>query len=110
MVDALYHCHEGNVLWTDSPGNTGPHFVDFDDSRTGPAVQDFWMLLGADRVLPCNLTGGQLKGADLTRADVRHALFVDADVSRANFSGAMLKQADFTGVQRHGARGLDDII
>ena len=42
-------CHEGNVLWTDSPGNTGPHFVDFDDSRTGPAIQDFWMLLGADR-------------------------------------------------------------
>ena len=42
-------CHEGNVLWTDSPGNTGPHFVDFDDSRTGPAVQDLWMLLGADR-------------------------------------------------------------
>jgi Ser/Thr protein kinase RdoA (MazF antagonist) len=42
-------CHEGNVLWTDSPGNTGPHFVDFDDSRTGPAVQDLWMLLGAGR-------------------------------------------------------------
>jgi Ser/Thr protein kinase RdoA (MazF antagonist) len=42
-------CHEGNVLWTDSPGNTGPHFVDFDDSRTGPAVQDLWMLLGAER-------------------------------------------------------------
>jgi Ser/Thr protein kinase RdoA (MazF antagonist) len=42
-------CHEGNVLWTDSPGNTGPHFVDFDDSRMGPAVQDLWMLLGAGR-------------------------------------------------------------
>jgi Ser/Thr protein kinase RdoA (MazF antagonist) len=34
--------HEGNVLWTDD----GPHFVDFDDSRMGPAVQDLWMLLG----------------------------------------------------------------
>ena len=33
--------HVGNVLWTDS----GPHFVDFDDSRMGPAVQDLWMLL-----------------------------------------------------------------
>ena len=42
-------CHEGNVLWTDSAGNVGPHFVDFDDSRMGPAVQDFWMLLGAGR-------------------------------------------------------------
>ena len=29
-------CHPGNVLWTEG----GPHFVDFDDSRTGPAVQD----------------------------------------------------------------------
>lgn len=42
-------CHEGNVLWTDSIDNVGPHFVDFDDSRMGPAVQDFWMLLGAGR-------------------------------------------------------------
>ena len=39
-------CHGGNVLWTDE----GPHFVDFDDSRTGPAVQDVWMLLSGDRV------------------------------------------------------------
>jgi Ser/Thr protein kinase RdoA (MazF antagonist) len=38
-------CHAGNVLWTDD----GPHFVDFDDSRTGPAVQDLWMLLSGDR-------------------------------------------------------------
>ena len=34
-------CHPSNVMWTDN----GPHFVDFDDSRTGPAVQDFWMLV-----------------------------------------------------------------
>ena len=38
-------CHVGNVLWTDA----GPHFVDFDDSRTGPAVQDLWMLLSGER-------------------------------------------------------------
>lgn len=37
-------CHAGNVLWTDN----GPHFVDFDDSRTGPAIQDLWMLLSGD--------------------------------------------------------------
>ncbi len=37
--------HVGNVLWTDA----GPHFVDFDDARTGPAVQDLWMLLSGDR-------------------------------------------------------------
>jgi Ser/Thr protein kinase RdoA (MazF antagonist) len=38
-------CHPGNVLWTDE----GPHFVDFDDSGTGPAVQDLWMLLSGER-------------------------------------------------------------
>jgi Ser/Thr protein kinase RdoA (MazF antagonist) len=38
-------CHPGNVLWTDE----GPHFVDFDDSRMGPAVQDLWMLLSGER-------------------------------------------------------------
>ncbi len=41
-------CHKGNVLWTDSGATSGPHFVDFDDSRSGPAVQDFWMLLSGD--------------------------------------------------------------
>jgi Ser/Thr protein kinase RdoA (MazF antagonist) len=40
-------CHVGNVLWIDGPGG-GPHFVDFDDSRMGPAVQDLWMLLSGD--------------------------------------------------------------
>ena len=34
-------CHPSNVMWTD----TGPHFVDFDDSRMGPAIQDLWMLV-----------------------------------------------------------------
>ncbi len=38
-------CHPGNVLWTDD----GPHFVDFDDSRSGPAIQDLWMLLSGER-------------------------------------------------------------
>jgi Ser/Thr protein kinase RdoA (MazF antagonist) len=38
-------CYPGNILWTDD----GPHFVDFDDSRTGPAIQDLWMLLSGNR-------------------------------------------------------------
>jgi Ser/Thr protein kinase RdoA (MazF antagonist) len=38
-------CHPGNILWTDS----GPHFVDLDDSRTGPAIQDLWMLLSGEQ-------------------------------------------------------------
>jgi Ser/Thr protein kinase RdoA (MazF antagonist) len=37
-------CHAGNILWAD-----GPHFVDFDDCRSGPAVQDLWMLLAGER-------------------------------------------------------------
>jgi Ser/Thr protein kinase RdoA (MazF antagonist) len=38
-------CHPGNVLWTDK----GPHFVDLDDCRTGPAMQDLWMLISGSR-------------------------------------------------------------
>ena len=38
-------CHRGNLLWTDG----GAHFVDLDDARTGPAVQDLWMLLSGER-------------------------------------------------------------
>ena len=78
--------------------------ADLREAQMGP------LLLGADRVLPCNLTGAQLKATDLTNADVRHAIFVDADLSRANFTGAQLKQANFSGIQRQGTRGLDDII
>lgn len=37
-------CHMGNLLWTDE----GPHFVDFDDSRMGPAIQDIWMMLSGE--------------------------------------------------------------
>jgi Ser/Thr protein kinase RdoA (MazF antagonist) len=38
-------CHSGNILWHDD----GPHFVDLDDCRNGPAVQDLWMLLSGNR-------------------------------------------------------------
>lgn len=39
-------CHAGNILWTDP---NGPHFVDLDDARMGPAVQDIWMWLDGTR-------------------------------------------------------------
>jgi len=46
-------CHPGNILWTptDVPASAGPgpHFVDLDDARSGPAVQDLWMLLSGER-------------------------------------------------------------
>ncbi|HTH94771.1 MAG TPA: serine/threonine protein kinase [Rhodocyclaceae bacterium] len=41
-------CHMGNVLWLDRGDKPGPYFVDFDDSRMGPAIQDLWMLLAGD--------------------------------------------------------------
>lgn len=34
-------CHNGNMLWRDG----APNFVDFDDARMAPAIQDLWMLL-----------------------------------------------------------------
>ncbi|NOH71504.1 serine/threonine protein kinase [Vibrio pectenicida] len=37
-------CHPGNILWRD-----GPMFVDLDDSRNGPAIQDLWMMLSGER-------------------------------------------------------------
>lgn len=46
-------CHPGNVLWTDD----GPHFVDLDDARMGPAVQDLWMLAPDRRALDFLLEG-----------------------------------------------------
>lgn len=37
-------CHPGNILWRD-----GPTFVDLDDCRMGPPIQDLWMMLSGDR-------------------------------------------------------------
>ena len=37
-------CHPGNILWRD-----GPMFLDLDDCRSGPAIQDLWMMLCGDR-------------------------------------------------------------
>ncbi len=37
-------CHPSNILWRDGQS----HFVDFDDARNGPAIQDLWMLLSGD--------------------------------------------------------------
>ena len=51
-------CHPGNILWTDQ----GPHFVDLDDCRMGPAVQDLWMLLSGDRAEMGEQLGALLEG------------------------------------------------
>ncbi|MBK6638823.1 MAG: serine/threonine protein kinase [Rhodocyclaceae bacterium] len=44
-------CHAGNVLWLPvarTGHGGGPFFVDFDDARMGPAIQDLWMLLSGE--------------------------------------------------------------
>jgi len=59
-------CHAGNILWTEG-GNTtlgGPHFVDLDDARMGPAVQDLWMLLAGDRAGATKQLRALLEGYD----------------------------------------------
>lgn len=51
-------CHPGNVLWTDA----GAHLVDFDDCRSGPAVQDLWMLLPGEREAQGHALAAVLEG------------------------------------------------
>jgi Ser/Thr protein kinase RdoA (MazF antagonist) len=68
-------CYAGNVLWTDD----GPHFVDFDDSRMGPAVQDLWMLLSGDRAAMTGQLAAVLAGyEDFNVFDTRELYLVEA--------------------------------
>ncbi|MFO1351482.1 MAG: serine/threonine protein kinase [Gammaproteobacteria bacterium] len=68
-------CHAGNVLWTDA----GPHFVDFDDSRMGPAVQDIWLLLAGDRAEMTRQLAEVLAGyEDFCEFDSRELHLVEA--------------------------------
>jgi Ser/Thr protein kinase RdoA (MazF antagonist) len=68
-------CHPGNILWTpaDRPG-AGPHFVDLDDARMGPAVQDLWMLLSGDRRQRTAQLGALLDGYEQFRPFDRREL------------------------------------
>ncbi len=68
-------CHVGNVLWTDN----GPHFVDFDDSRSGPAVQDLWMLLSGERAEMARQLADLLAGyEDFCAFDSRELHLIEA--------------------------------
>jgi Ser/Thr protein kinase RdoA (MazF antagonist) len=68
-------CHASNVLWT----GDGPHFVDFDDARTGPAVQDLWMLLSGDRAAMTRQLSDVLTGyEDFAAFDRRELHLVEA--------------------------------
>jgi len=68
-------CHASNVLWTPE----GPHFVDFDDARNGPAVQDLWMLLSGDRVAMARQLADVLAGyEDFAEFDRRELHLIEA--------------------------------
>jgi Ser/Thr protein kinase RdoA (MazF antagonist) len=68
-------CHAGNVLWTQD----GPHFVDFDDARMGPAIQDLWMLLSGDAEEMGRQFGHVLAGYEVFREfDDRELQLVEA--------------------------------
>jgi len=72
-------CHAGNVLWTEGTQMSGPHFVDFDDSRMGPAVQDLWMLLSGDRPAMTRQLADVLAGyEDFMEFDARELHLVEA--------------------------------
>jgi Ser/Thr protein kinase RdoA (MazF antagonist) len=68
-------CHPGNILWTDQ----GPHFVDLDDSRMGPAMQDLWMLLSGERAAMASQLGHVLAGyEDFAELDRRQLHLLEA--------------------------------
>jgi Ser/Thr protein kinase RdoA (MazF antagonist) len=71
MIRLHGDCHPGNILWT--PGE-GPHFVDLDDARTGPAVQDLWMLLSGDRAQRQRQLGAVVDGYETMREFDREEL------------------------------------
>ncbi len=74
-------CHASNVLWTPDTGNArgGPHFVDLDDSRMAPAVQDLWMLISGDRHAMGEQLGHILEGyEDFAQFDDRELILVEA--------------------------------
>ena len=72
-------CHAGNVLWIEHGDARGPHFVDFDDACTGPAVQDLWMLLSGDRADMSRQLGHVLAGYDdFSAFDSRELHLVEA--------------------------------
>ena len=76
MIRLHGDCHAGNILWTEG-GNTtlgGPHFVDLDDARMGPAVQDLWMLLAGDRATAATQLRALLEGYEQFHAFNREQL------------------------------------
>lgn len=71
-------CHAGNVLWVEGE-QSGPCFVDFDDARMGPAVQDLWMLLSGERADQIRQFADVLAGyEDFFEFDTRELYLIEA--------------------------------
>ncbi len=87
-------CHPGNILWRD-----GPMFVDLDDCRTGPAIQD--LLDDAERRAPraadpARYPAGWLRGVygvRLAGAGADRAAASDAHRPLHGLAGAALGQS-----------------
>ena len=68
-------CHHGNILWRDG----SPWILDFDDARTGPAIQDLWMLISGDRSYMTARLGDLLDGyCEFSEFDARELHMVEA--------------------------------
>ena len=91
LLDAVYDCferarnvrtirlhgdfHPGNVLSSDGQ----LHIVDFDDARSGPAVQDIWMFLSGDRDEQTPQLAALLEGyEEFRRFDARELHLIEA--------------------------------
>jgi Ser/Thr protein kinase RdoA (MazF antagonist) len=85
-------CHPGNVLWTDA----GPHFVDLDDARMGPAVQDLWMLAHDQRTMDALLEGyGSMRDFDHAELSLIPALRTMRQVHYAGWIAARWQDPAF---------------
>jgi Ser/Thr protein kinase RdoA (MazF antagonist) len=86
-------CHPGNILWTDE----GPHFVDLDDARMGPPMQDLWMLLSGDRAAMSRQLSQVLAGyedfAELDRREL-HLLEALRTLRLIHYSGWLARRWD----------------
>ena len=75
--------------------------ADLREAQMGP------LLIGPDRLLPCDLTRAVAKNTDFSGADLRHAIFIAADLTRSRFAGALMKDADLTAAHKDGVTGLE---
>jgi uncharacterized protein YjbI with pentapeptide repeats len=75
--------------------------ADLREAQLGPLV------IGKDRLMPCDLTRAMIKSADLRGADLRHTVLAHADLSRSDLTGAHLRDTNLTDAVTSGVKGLE---